>query len=151
MSTLAVAGLKIGFLILLWAFVLIVARVIRTDLHGQPSESAEPMPVARTKKKPGKGAPRALRVVEGRQAGMEIPLSQPITIGRDPSSVFILDDDYVSTKHATLASDGKGGFYVDDHSSTNGTYINGVRITQPTAFGMADELRIGRTAMRLVA
>ncbi|MGL4831447.1 MAG: FHA domain-containing protein FhaB/FipA [Propionibacteriaceae bacterium] len=153
MSTLAIAALKIGFLILLWLFVLIVARAIRTDIKAPTSEAREqgiPTPSRAKTKHPKKGAPRILRVTEGRQQGLEFPLTKPITIGRDASSMFVLDDDYASTRHATVAADGNGGYYVEDHSSTNGSYINGVRITQPTALGTADELRIGHTAMRLI-
>ncbi len=153
MSTLAIAALKIGFLVLLWLFVLIVARAIRTDIKTSPSEGNTqnlPAPSRNKPKRPKKGAARVMRVTEGRQQGLEFPLTKPITIGRDTGSTFVLDDDYASTRHATLAADGNGGYYVEDHSSTNGSYINGVRITQPTALGTADELRIGHTAMRLI-
>lgn len=156
MSELLVAGLKIGFLVLLWLFLLIVANVIRTDLFGKAVAAsdlaAEPRPSKKQAKKKGKELtlPRALAIVEGRQQGLEVPLGQPIDIGRAPGSTIVLDDDYCSTRHCTLRPDGEGGFYVEDFGSTNGTFINGHRISAPTAFGLADTLRIGHTTMKLV-
>ena len=153
MGDLIIAGVKIGFLILLWLFVLIVARVIRRDLS---EESSSPKNNRNSPKKQQRSSqvhaiPRALTIVEGRQAGLEISLAYPIDIGRNPTSTLVLDDDYASTRHATLRSDGNGGFYVEDFGSTNGTFINEHRITSPTSFGFQDTLRIGQTVMKLVS
>ena len=61
---------------------------------------------------------------------------------------MILDDDYVSTRHARVI-DSEQGLYVEDLGSTNGTYVNGQRITAPTFISMQDTLRIGKTILRL--
>ena len=153
MGDLVIIGVKIGFLILLWLFVLIVARVIRTDLSNKPlsATNSESSPKKQKRTIQVHAIPRALAIVEGRQAGLEVTLTHPIDIGRNPTSTLILDDDYVSTRHATLQSDGDGGFYVEDFGSTNGTFINEHRITAPTSFGLQDTLRIGQTVMKLVS
>ena len=69
-----------------------------------------------------------------------------LKIGRSDDCQLILDDDYVSTRHARIyAVD--SGFLVEDLGSTNGTFLNDVRITAPTPFTLSDTLRIGRTQM----
>jgi pSer/pThr/pTyr-binding forkhead associated (FHA) protein len=44
---------------------------------------------------------------------------------------------------------GDTGLYLEDLGSTNGTYVNGRRITAPTSVGTEDEIRIGRTILKL--
>ncbi len=69
-------------------------------------------------------------------------------IGRSADCHIILDDDYVSTRHARVVASDEG-LYVEDLGSTNGTYVNGQRITAPTAVGLADTIRIGKTILKL--
>jgi pSer/pThr/pTyr-binding forkhead associated (FHA) protein len=44
---------------------------------------------------------------------------------------------------------GENGVYLEDLGSTNGSYVNGQRITAPTTITLSDTVRIGRTVMRL--
>jgi hypothetical protein len=60
----------------------------------------------------------------------------------------VLDDDYVSTRHARIAASGDQWF-VEDLGSTNGTYIGTVRITQPTTITLGTQVRIGKTILEL--
>lgn len=157
MSEWLVAGLKIGMLILLWVFVFLCAGIIRTDLFGQrlaTDRGTTPAGLQKRQKSPRNRRnkePRALSVVDGRQAGLELPLGSELNIGRSPDSSFIIDDDYASTHHASIRPDGNGGYYIQDHGSTNGTYVNDQRINAPTAIGLRDTVRIGRTSMKLVS
>ena len=69
-------------------------------------------------------------------------------IGRGTDAAIRLDDDYVSTRHARIASSGDQWF-VEDLGSTNGTYIGSHRLTQPTTLQLGSKVRIGKTTLEL--
>jgi pSer/pThr/pTyr-binding forkhead associated (FHA) protein len=88
-------------------------------------------------------------VVDGANSGERADLAQaPILIGRGNDAAIRLDDDYVSTRHARIASSGDQWF-VEDLGSTNGTYIGSARITQPTTLTLGTQVRIGKTLLEL--
>ena len=155
MSDLVVLALKLLFLALLWLFVLFVGNVIRTDMFGRKlatNEVGELQPVAelRKQKKPrsrtDKKLPGSLRITKGKQQGLTLPLGDALKIGRAADCQLVLDDDYVSTRHAQIVRT-DDGYMVEDLGSTNGTYVNNERVTSATPFTTADTLRIGRTLM----
>jgi pSer/pThr/pTyr-binding forkhead associated (FHA) protein len=156
MSELVVLGLKLGFLALLWLFILFTGNVIRTDLFGRKVPAAElaaqpgPTPLVTSKPKLSRKAlkqlPKTLTITHGKQAGLHLPLDTGVLIGRSSDCQLLLEDDYVSTRHARIVPS-PTGYLVEDLGSTNGTFINNQRITQPTPFGLGDNLRIGRTLM----
>ncbi|MFF3496883.1 FHA domain-containing protein [Streptomyces sp. NPDC002795] len=55
--------------------------------------------------------------------------SRPYTLGRDPQGDIVLDDARVSWRHATISWGGRS-WVVEDHGSTNGTFVQGQRIHQ---------------------
>ncbi len=155
MSDLVVLALKLLFLALLWLFVLFVGNVIRTDMFGRKlatNEAGELRPVNELKKqkrraaKPAKKLPSQLRITRGKQEGLTVPLGEVVKIGRAADCQLILEDDYVSTRHAQIVRTDTG-YVVEDLGSTNGSYVNNERVTAPTPFGTTDTLRIGRTLM----
>jgi pSer/pThr/pTyr-binding forkhead associated (FHA) protein len=88
-------------------------------------------------------------IFQGSQAGLSAELAGGmIMIGRGADCQLILDDDYVSTRHARVVAT-PNGVYVEDLGSTNGSYVNGQRITSPTTITLADSVRIGKTMLRL--
>lgn len=154
MSDLVVLALKLLFLALLWLFVLFVGNVIRTDLFGRKvatNEVGQLQPVAelRKAKRPSRAdrkLPNTLRISKGKQEGLTLSLGDGVKIGRAADCELILDDDYVSTRHARITRTDTG-YLVEDLGSTNGTYVNNERVTTPTPFTSTDTLRIGRTLM----
>ena len=157
MSDLVVLGLKLGFIALLWLFILFTGNVIRTDLFGRKVSAAELAPPGspsavpsakpvKLSRREAKRMPKSLVITHGRQAGLTLPLGDSLLIGRAPDCQLILDDDYVSTRHARVTRT-TTGFQVEDLGSTNGSLVNNQRITAPTPFGVGDTLRIGRTLM----
>ncbi|KIE24598.1 ABC transporter ATPase [Streptomyces sp. MUSC 125] len=53
--------------------------------------------------------------------------SRPYTLGRDPQGDIVFDDARVSWRHATVSFDGRS-WVIEDHGSTNGTFVQGRRI-----------------------
>ena len=157
MSEIALTVIKVLFLALLWLFILSAVSVIRSDLFGRTVPSTDlpeaqelespPPPPKRTKRL--RGQPRVLVVTQGSQTGQSAALADGvIMIGRGADCQIILNDDYVSTRHARVVS-GENGVYVEDLGSTNGSYVNGQRITAPTTITMSDTVRIGKTILKL--
>jgi pSer/pThr/pTyr-binding forkhead associated (FHA) protein len=129
---------RYGFLVLLWIFVFTVVGVIRRDLYlGSRSARlvAAPRGVGMTtggrpaKVKRGRAA-HQLFVTEGALAGTRLSLGEAqITIGRAEDSTLVITDDYASARHARLVPRG-GQWFVEDLGSTNGTFINRVRVRE---------------------
>jgi pSer/pThr/pTyr-binding forkhead associated (FHA) protein len=156
MSELTLTLVRLAFLGLLWAFVVLAIVTLRRDLR-QPADAR---PGGRRAVKPPrtpKPAQRASRakgnrivVTEGALAGTEIALgTEQITVGRAPDSTIVVDDDYASSRHARIyPSDGT--WIVEDLGSTNGTWLDRTRITTPTVLPVGVPLRIGRSTMQLM-
>jgi pSer/pThr/pTyr-binding forkhead associated (FHA) protein len=158
MSELTLTLIKLGFLALLWMFVLAVLSVIRSDLFGAKVPTGAPGPAApqsnRTPKaakpvKKRKGLPGSVTIADGPQAGVGATLVEdPVIIGRGSDCQIRLDDDYSSTRHSRLfLADGQ--WWVEDLGSTNGTYLDGQRVTNPVPAEIGGSIRIGRTTLNI--
>jgi pSer/pThr/pTyr-binding forkhead associated (FHA) protein len=157
MSELTLFLIRLAYLAILWIFVLSAVSVVRSDMFGAraPAPGRAEARAGKSKKKASKpppkrrGSPTHVLVVEGANSGERADLAQaPILIGRGSDAAIRLDDDYVSTRHARIASSGDQWF-VEDLGSTNGTYIGSVRITQPTTITLGTQVRIGKTILEL--
>ncbi|QDP94924.1 FHA domain-containing protein [Microlunatus elymi] len=153
MSEITLTVVKVLFLALLWLFILFVASVIRNDLFGRavPTGPGQQLqnPERPRKSRKSKGQPRVMSITNGPNAGIQAELAGGmIMIGRGADCQLILDDDYVSTRHARVVA-GENGIYIEDLGSTNGSYVNGMRITAPTTITLQDTVRIGKTVLKL--
>jgi hypothetical protein len=83
----------------------------------------------------------------GALAGRRIEVTEEITLGRENATV-VLDDPEVSRRHAVIRPR-DGGLEVEDLASTNGTYVNGQRISVPTPLTPGDQLRLGDTVLQV--
>jgi hypothetical protein len=89
-----------------------------------------------------KGAGSRL-VALGSSPPREYSLDKPtIAIGTHPSNDVILDDTTVSRRHATITRK-SGGFELADLGSTNGTFVNGRRLSGPAVLKPGDEIKFG--------
>jgi pSer/pThr/pTyr-binding forkhead associated (FHA) protein len=87
-----------------------------------------------------------LRVMSADGPGEFVPLrADPLTIGRTPDNNLALPDSQVSRHHARIARQPEG-FVIEDLNSTNGTFINGQRVTRQR-LQSGDEIQIGQTTM----
>jgi pSer/pThr/pTyr-binding forkhead associated (FHA) protein len=161
MNALTLTLIRLAFLAVLWLFVIAAVGVVRTDLFGSSSplrkegrkakQRARPAPPPRPAKpaRSGRAVPQQLLVTAGGLAGTSVGLAgQQITIGRANDATLVLDDDYASTRHARLFPQ-DGQWIVEDLGSTNGTYLDRQKVTQPTPVPVGVPIRIGKTVLEL--
>jgi hypothetical protein len=176
-SELTLLALQLGFLLLLWIFVFSIVYALRTDLFGQrvrklqpageaaggvsPEGRAESRPAAGSGTRPA-GAPQPaeggmatagstsrLVITSGAKAGAEFPLGRDeVTIGRSSDSAIIIRDDYTSTHHARLML-WNDQWMIQDLDSTNGTYLDGSRVTVPAPIALGATVKVGATTFEL--
>jgi pSer/pThr/pTyr-binding forkhead associated (FHA) protein len=89
-------------------------------------------------------------IVQGPNEGREFEVNGAIVVGRDASAGLVIDDPEASRRHASLMLDGST-LTVEDLGSTNGTFVNGARISAPQELGNGDKLRIGTTVFEVHA
>jgi pSer/pThr/pTyr-binding forkhead associated (FHA) protein len=162
MNALTLTLIRLAFLAVLWLFVIAAVGVVRTDLFGpsvtgrrQGRKRQQPRPRPAQPAKPsraGRGsraAPQQLVVTGGDLAGTTMGLAdQQITIGRANDATLVLTDDYASSRHARLFPQ-DGQWIVEDLGSTNGTYLDRQKVTQPTPVPVGVPIRIGKTVLEL--
>jgi pSer/pThr/pTyr-binding forkhead associated (FHA) protein len=159
MNALTLTLIRLAFLAVLWLFVIAAVGVVRTDLFGssprrrrQSRKARPPRPAApprRAPARPSRAGPHQMVVTAGALAGTTIDLSDTqITIGRADDATLVLADDYASTRHARLFPQ-DGQWLVEDLGSTNGTYLDRQKVTQPTPVPVGVPIRIGKTVLEL--
>ena len=83
--------------------------------------------------------PRELR-------GVTVPVSGPVVIGRSPGADIVIDDDFVSGRHARVSPAG-AEVVLEDLGSTNGTLLNGARVSAPQTLRPGDIIEIGEVRL----
>jgi hypothetical protein len=145
--------LKIGFLVLLYLFIWRIVRTASKDLR-VPQESFILAPQD--------AAAAGLREPAPRAVGRLVVLSSPaldentefeldsagITIGRGAQNDVPLDEDeFASATHARVEPR-RDGVWLEDIGSTNGTFVNGVRLSRARKLTPGDLVRVGETDLR---
>jgi hypothetical protein len=147
----ALLVLKIVFLVLLYLFIWRIVRAAARDVS-LPQESFVLAPGSI----PGLG--EQPHVEAGKLVVLKSPAldegdeweldSAPLTVGRSTQNDVQLDEDeYASSQHAKIEAR-RDGVWLEDIGSTNGTYLNGIRLTRPKRLTAGDVVRIGETELR---
>jgi pSer/pThr/pTyr-binding forkhead associated (FHA) protein len=82
------------------------------------------------------------------QVGRRYPLGDEITVGRAAGCQVTVDDTYVSQLHARVFTR-DGQLFVEDLGSTNGTYLNRVKVAGPMVMQKGDRLQVGNTVLEV--
>ncbi|MCB1247636.1 MAG: FHA domain-containing protein [Acidimicrobiia bacterium] len=128
--------IKLLFLVMLFLFLFQVARSIRAHIGSNPGARSDGH-AAEVVVLTGDGDPERVRL-----------RPQGIVFGRSPDADVPIDDPYASEFHARLGvQDGK--VMVHDLGSTNGTYVNGRRVSSPRSVGRGDTVQIGKTILEV--
>jgi pSer/pThr/pTyr-binding forkhead associated (FHA) protein len=91
-----------------------------------------------------------LRIEQGQETGKILTVSSGgvYVIGREGADI-VIDDPKVSRKHAQVGLYGPGAFILRDLASTNGTYLNGKRVSEKKPLKHWDTIRVGDTVLRI--
>ncbi len=144
--------LKIAFLVLLYLFIWRIVRSAARDLRlpqesmilsPQQASALLPQPVAREL-----GRLVVLKSPTLDEGDVVTLDSHALRVGRASDNDLAVDgDDYASTHHARFEPR-RDGVYVEDVGSTNGTFVNGIRLTRERRLAPGDVVRIGETDLR---
>jgi hypothetical protein len=146
--------LKIAFLVLLYGFILLVARSATKDLRGAPQESIVLGAADAARLRAELGVPAARFVVVASpelRPDSAIEVTGPTIVGRESGSGIRLEhDEFASARHARIEPRADG-VYVEDLGSTNGTFVNDARVKGTRRLSASDILKVGATELRLQA
>lgn len=142
-----VAIIRIAFVALLYLFLLQIIRVLsRGVVGGEAALTGSAPPVY------ADGEPHGRLIMtdatRNLAAGYSFPLNAVNQIGRRPENDIIIEDEFVSGEHALLVWR-DGNWWLSDVASTNGTFINGEEIQEPTVVRPGDVLGFGRVKSKL--
>lgn len=135
MPDIILALLRIIFLGLIYLFVWQVARAIGSH-------------VGISLRRPRRDGTRLLMVKSETQQGLEVEVTDAKVLGRSEEADVLLDDPYASEFHMRLVAQ-ENGLVLHDLGSTNGTYVNGRRVTAPTTLRRGDAVQVGKTVMEV--
>jgi hypothetical protein len=149
--------LKVAFIVLLYLFIWRIVRSASRDFRTGPGmlpaqESVLMRPTEATSL--GLASVKRAKMVviksPSLDVGEEVPVdSMPVAIGRGGQNEIPLDgDEFASAQHARFESK-RDGLWVEDVGSTNGTFVNGARVTTPRRLSRGDVVRVGQTDFRV--
>lgn len=144
--------LKIAFLVLLYGFIVLIARSATKDLGGAPQESIVLGAAEAARLRAEAGIPSArLLVVDSPELrqGSTIEVTGPTVVGRDAGCGIRLErDEFASARHARIEPL-PDGVRIEDLGSTNGTFVNDAKVTNPRRLSAGDVVRIGATELQV--
>ncbi|HUZ99293.1 MAG TPA: FHA domain-containing protein [Gaiellaceae bacterium] len=143
-------ALKIAFLVLLYALIWRIIRTVSRDMRAAPAQESFIMaPISAGPAPPATGGRLVVQESPVLEKGDEYSVdSAPLTIGRGSQNDVAIDgDEFASARHVRFEPR-RDGVWVQDLGSTNGTYVNGVRIEGAQRLAPGDLIRVGETDLR---
>ena len=145
--------LKIAFVVLLYLFIWRIVRSASRDLRTSPASESmiiSPGQAAELRRSTGRSAKLVVLKSPALDEGEEVEVdSLPVAVGRGRQNEVPLDgDEFASAQHARFESK-QDGLWVEDIGSTNGTFVNGARVTTPRRLAKGDVVRVGQTDFRV--
>ena len=145
-------ALKVAFLAGLYIFILFMLRSATKDIGAAPQESIILSAKDAAELRSLTVTPtRQLRVLASPvlRAESAVELAGPIRVGRGAENGMRLDgDEFVSSRHATF-DPRPDGLWLEDAGSTNGTFVNGSRVSSARLLHRGDVVRIGQTELKV--
>jgi pSer/pThr/pTyr-binding forkhead associated (FHA) protein len=145
--------LKIAFLVLLYLFIWRIVRSASKDIR-VPQESFVLAPQQAAAAGLTRKPPSRLVVVKSPtlRVGDNHELdSTALTVGRSSANdIELREDGFASASHARFEPR-RDGVWIEDVGSTNGTFVNGVRLSEPRKLAPGDLVRVGATDLRYEA
>jgi hypothetical protein len=144
-------ALKFGFLVVLYLFLLWVARSALKDMRRGVAVSEMPPDATGMHAASAGLAPDPMEELEprlrveqamGLRAGDEYDVARGATLGRGQAADIRLEDPFASSRHARIVRQGDV-LVIEDLGSTNGTYLNGDLLDGPQPLHPGDRIRIG--------
>jgi hypothetical protein len=93
-----------------------------------------------------------LEVISGNATGDTIVVEDELVIGRHTDGPGRLsEDEEISRQHARVSREATGDYAIEDLGSSNGTFVNGLRIQSPRLLALEDSIEVGATTLLVKA
>jgi pSer/pThr/pTyr-binding forkhead associated (FHA) protein len=133
----------IAFIIILYVIIYFALKIMYKDVKGG----------GRRKHSQGKKSygVEVLQIDENAnlKKGTVIPVRGVVTLGRKEDNSVVLSDQHVSGNHARFVIK-NNVLFIEDLNSTNGTYVNGRKVTGKAKLFGKDEIKIGSTSFKVL-
>lgn len=137
MPAVVLVSLKLIFVAFIYLFVWQIGKAIAAHIGtGQPLGGVR------------RGGAGLTVIRSDTQKGMNVDVRQPVVLGRSGQADVPVDDVYASDFHVRLVNEA-GILSLFDLGSTNGTYVNGKRVTAPLKLNKGDAVQIGKTVLEV--
>lgn len=126
-------GLKYVFVIIIYVFIFTIIRMIYLDIKNVDYASVE-----------SEAYLKILNRMDSLPYNLSdsYPVEGQLTLGRQKENTIQIKDPYVSKKHFIIVKD-EGEFFLEDLGSSNGTFLNGEKISDVTRIKKGDIIRVG--------
>ena len=136
--------LKFLFLALLYVFFIwvVIMSLLQLRKPKKPIRSSK-----KNKNEEAQTATTYLLTIEPQDTqGTEYPLEEEMFLGRDEECEITISDSFTSHRHARIFLE-ENTLYLEDLTSTNGTFVNGEKIEKPHLLEQRDRIQIGNTVL----